>query len=263
MARPQKTGLDYFPHDTDSISDEKVDYMRMLYKNDGYAFYFITLERIYKSNNFELNVSDAETKQILCRKVSVTISELEKMILSATKIGLFDKEEYEKRGVLTSSGIKKRAEIVVKKREKMQNLYNKRVSEAETLPETTPETPQRKEKKSKVNNNVTRFFSEDTPEYTLAVLMLDQIKSTGTTMKDPDLNKWSESFDKIHRIDKRGYDWLFNLIIIIYKDNFWKTQIRSPDKLREQINSGKLDRLVALIGNCMSDEDVIKEIKNA
>lgn len=130
---------------------------------------------------------------------------------------------------------------------------NRNAETVEPIPDIKPD----------IKEDVTPLFSDDTPEHTLAVLMLDQIKHTGTTMKDPDLNKWSESFDKIHRIDKRGYDWLFNLIIIIYKDNFWKTQIRSPDKLREQINSGKLDRLVALIGNCMSDEDVIKEIKNA
>jgi hypothetical protein len=47
MARPKKEGMDYFPHDTDAVNDEKIEALRLLYGNDGYAFYFILLERIY------------------------------------------------------------------------------------------------------------------------------------------------------------------------------------------------------------------------
>ena len=73
MARPQKEGMDYFPHDTDAVNDEKIEALRALYGNDGYAFYFIMLERIYRTAEFEINVSDAETQketfQILAKKV--------------------------------------------------------------------------------------------------------------------------------------------------------------------------------------------------
>lgn len=70
MARPLKLGLDYFPHDTDSVNDEKIEALRMLFGNDGYAFYFILLERIYRTPTFELNVSDAETI-VSCRSYGV------------------------------------------------------------------------------------------------------------------------------------------------------------------------------------------------
>lgn len=46
MARPLKEGMDYFPHDTDASDDEKIEALRAIYGNDGYAFYFILLDLI-------------------------------------------------------------------------------------------------------------------------------------------------------------------------------------------------------------------------
>lgn len=63
MARPIKEGMDYFPHDTDASSDEKIELLTGIYGNDGYAFYFIMLERIYRNKDFCIDVSDAETEE--------------------------------------------------------------------------------------------------------------------------------------------------------------------------------------------------------
>lgn len=146
MARPQKEGMDYFPHDVDAANDEKIEALRSLYGNDGYAFYFIMLERIYRTKNFELNISDAETIQILSRKVGVTQELFEKMVLTSVKHGAFELDDYNSRSVLTSNGIKKRANIVISKRVKMKSVYDSKVSDAETPTETPPETPQSKGK---------------------------------------------------------------------------------------------------------------------
>lgn len=158
MARPTKEGMDYFPHDTDAANDEKIEALRALYGNDGYAFYFIMLERIYRAKNFELDISDAEIKeetlQILARKVAVSREKFEQILNTAFKWGCFNRDWYEERGVISSEGIKKRAAAVVDKRDKMREKYRKTkeiISDAETTEETEEETPQRKEKKSKVN----------------------------------------------------------------------------------------------------------------
>jgi len=145
MARPQKEGMDYFPHDNDAANDEKIEALRVLYGNDGYAFYFILLERIYRTPTFELDVSDAETIQILSRKVAVTEEKFNSMLKTALKQKCFDREAYEEYGLLTSSGIKKRAAVVIEKREFMRSKY-KKVSDAETPKETKTETPQSKGK---------------------------------------------------------------------------------------------------------------------
>lgn len=162
MARPQKQGMDYFPHDTDAAGDEKLEVLRALYGNDGYAFYFILLERIYRTADFELDVSDSETIQILAKKVEVTQEKFAEMLQTALKRRCFCSVCYADRQVLTSPGIKKRAQGVVQKRSKMASAYQQRqdkpanadnegVSDAETTPEThvSAEFPSR-EKESKV-----------------------------------------------------------------------------------------------------------------
>lgn len=109
-------------------------------------------------------------------------------------------------------------------------------------------------------NDVTGIFSDKSPEYKLSEIMLSKIKSNGSSMKDPDIQKWSKIFDFIHRIDKRDYDWIVELIDLVYKDNFWKNNIRSPEKLREQINTGKLDKLICMIKDWSTDEQVIEAL---
>lgn len=127
MARPTKDGMDYFPHDTDALNDEKIETLMMLYGSKGYAFYFILLERIYRNHNFEIDISDTETRLILSRKIAITIQEFDEILISALKHKCFDREIYETRGILTSNGIKKRTLIVMEKRKKNQQYYNEQI----------------------------------------------------------------------------------------------------------------------------------------
>ncbi|MEK3674637.1 DUF4373 domain-containing protein [Paenibacillus sp. FSL R10-2771] len=133
MARPRKEGMDYFPHDVNLSSDKKVEALRIIHGNDGYTFFCIMLELIYQESNFELDVSDAETIQILAKKVEVTTQKLTEMILTSIKHGCFDRERYENDHVLTSNGIKKRASVVVDKREKMRSK-----SRSDAIPVVSP-----------------------------------------------------------------------------------------------------------------------------
>ena len=152
MARPRKEGMDYFPHDANAVNDKKIEALRMLYGNDGYAFYFILLEIIYQEPTFELDVSDAETRQILARKVAVTDQKFENMLETSIKRECFDSQSYHDRHVLTSNGIKKRANVVSDKRIKMQEYHaqqGKKVSGDVSDAETGEETPQSKGKESK------------------------------------------------------------------------------------------------------------------
>ncbi len=48
MARPKKTGLDYFPFDVDFFSDKKIKRLRASYGNDGVAVYIYLLCEIYR-----------------------------------------------------------------------------------------------------------------------------------------------------------------------------------------------------------------------
>lgn len=78
MARPMKTGLDYFPFDVDFFSDKKIRRLRARFGNDGIAVYICLLCEIYKNGYYleyddelaadisdELNISVNLTTQIL------------------------------------------------------------------------------------------------------------------------------------------------------------------------------------------------------
>ena len=138
MARPRKEGLDYFPHDTDAVNDEKIEALRALYGNDGYAFYFILLERIYRTENVELDIKTEQMKRILAKKIQISKQKFEKMLLTAFEFELFDRKEFEERGVLTSRGIKRRAGVVFAERERKRKRV---ISPGETTGEMDGEIP--------------------------------------------------------------------------------------------------------------------------
>jgi hypothetical protein len=169
MARPRKEGMDYFPHDVNLASDKKVEALRIIHGNDGYAFFCIMLELIYQENNFELNVSDAETIQILAKKTEVTPQKLQEMILTSIKHGCFDRERYENDRVLTSNGIKKRASMVVDKREKTRKTYvtsQAQVSDVVSAAEMGEESTQSKSKsKRKVKEKVIKTYTTEFDEF--------------------------------------------------------------------------------------------------
>lgn len=136
MPRPTKEGMDYFAHDCGAAGDTKIEALRAMYGNDGYAFYFILLEQIYQQKEFELDLSTnrEEAVMVLARKVGVSAEKFESMLTTALRWRCFDPDIYNSTGRLTSNGIKRRAVVVLEKRERMKERYNefkKKVSATE------------------------------------------------------------------------------------------------------------------------------------
>jgi hypothetical protein len=149
MPRPRKQGMDYFPHDCDARNDLKIRKLRALYSNDGYAVYFILLENIYKEKNYEIEVLDGETPLILAEECKLTLEKFTEILNKCLDLGLFDRQLYEERKVITSNAIKIRTEPVElerkRKRYSSQNIENKSIIPGET----TGISAQRKEKERK------------------------------------------------------------------------------------------------------------------
>lgn len=188
MARPRKEGMDYFPHDTDAANDKKIKALRMLYGNDGYTFYFVLLEMIYREPSFELDISDAETIQILSKECGINEELFNQILKTAMKRDCFDRESYYERAVLTSNGIKKRASVVVDKRVRMQEKHAKKVSDAETTPEMPQSKVKEKESKSKVKVIKTLYGEH--------VLLTDeQYQKLINDLSEPDVTKLIEDIN--------------------------------------------------------------------
>lgn len=106
MARPTKIGLDYFPLDVDMDQDDKIFYIETKYGPTGFAVIIKLFMRIYK-NGYYCNWGEKE-QLMFSRKVNVDINTLSDIINDCINEGLFDKNVYEKYGVLTSKGIQNR-----------------------------------------------------------------------------------------------------------------------------------------------------------
>lgn len=164
MPRPPKAGLDYFPHDCDASTDEKIERLTDLHGNDGYATYFRLLERIYRTSDGMLVLSDQLLVKVLRKRLHVSEKKFEKILDTCVAIGLFDKHAYDQQRALTSSGIKKRVEAVKAERERKRTRYREFRSGGmggET-PEKLLEYPQKgKERKGKESIQEEPFLREN------------------------------------------------------------------------------------------------------
>jgi hypothetical protein len=141
MARPLKTGLDYFQHDVGMSVDEKIEALEAVHGNDGYAVYNKLLERIYKSYG-KLDLSDDVQRLSIAKKCNVSIEKFELIITDSIRFKLFEKEPWESEKRLTSERIRTQIEVVEKERAGWRVKGEKENPEKEELsPEKTPVIP--------------------------------------------------------------------------------------------------------------------------
>ncbi len=106
MSAPLKQGLDYFPHNSDLSSDDKIQYIEALYGLTGYAVYIKLLEKIYHSGYF-MSWEDRDMT-IFSRKNGLETTLCQQIVVSCIKEKLFNGDIFEKYSILTSAGIQKR-----------------------------------------------------------------------------------------------------------------------------------------------------------
>lgn len=112
MSRPLKEGLDYFPHDTMAHADPKIASLMAMYGTDGYAFYFIMLELIFRAENGRITIGKQLEKTGLAHAMCMKLKRFEQILLSAIEIGCFDEVEFKERNILTSNGVSKRIQKI-------------------------------------------------------------------------------------------------------------------------------------------------------
>lgn len=183
MARPVKQGLDYFPLDTNL--DNKLELFEAEFGLEGFAFIIKLYQKIYNNGYFFEWNNDEQL--LFAKKINVSIKSINVYINSAIQRGIFDKNIYEKYSVLTSRGIQKRYLEACKRRKQIEimkeyflidisnpdykefsskivfvniNSINVNINSSNcnhnvnNNPQNVDINSQRKEKKSKVNNNI-------------------------------------------------------------------------------------------------------------
>lgn len=118
MARPQKTGIDYFPLDVDMDQDDKILLIEAEHGVEGFGILIKLLMKIYKEGYF---YEWTEKEQLLfSKRVNVDINRVNVVINSCLKWGFFDKRLFNEHSILTSNGIQKRYLEATSRRKKVE-----------------------------------------------------------------------------------------------------------------------------------------------
>lgn len=118
MARPLKSGVEYFPMDTGFFSDKKVKLLKGEFGARGLLIVLSTLCRIYSTNGYYASFDDDDAiltaDELGC---GITPELVREVVQGSVKRSLFDEGVFNQFGVLTSPGIQRRYIRAVSKRD--------------------------------------------------------------------------------------------------------------------------------------------------
>ena len=104
MARKNKIGLDYFSHDVEMFNDIKIKFIKAKHGLIGYAIFLRLLENIYKENGYYIQIDD-KFNILFADDNKLDINVYINVLNDCINENLFNKEIYEKHGILTSKRI--------------------------------------------------------------------------------------------------------------------------------------------------------------
>jgi hypothetical protein len=104
MARPIKTGLDYFPMDCNI--DDNLELIEAEHGLQGFAIVIKLWQKIYASGYFIK--WDSDETLLFCKKINSELTLINSVITSCFKRKIFDERLHKEFKILTSSGIQKR-----------------------------------------------------------------------------------------------------------------------------------------------------------
>lgn len=252
MARPFKSGIDYFPLDT--IPDDKIEILEAEHGIVGFGVLVKIYQKIY-ANNYWIKW-DKKSKIVFSNRINVNINEVNDVINSCFEWDIMNKNLLEKYGILTSRGIQKRFFEIVKRRKKIEvtkeflliDIRSYFTEKEESLriinvsinKDIVNTSTQRKGKERKGENKKT--YVEDSDEFRLAKLLSDLIlennpnnKSSISAKKD-NYQKWSDTIRLANQEDGRSFQQIEYLINWSQKDDWWFKTIHSPSSLRKNFD---------------------------
>lgn len=251
MARPIKTGLDYFPLDV--VIDDNVELLEAECGLVGYAILIKLWQKIF-SNGYYIEWNE-DNAMLFARKVNVELTLVNTVVNVCLRRGLFDKNIFNNHNVLTSKGIQKRYfKICTDSKRKGLTIYKEyQLINPELIgvntelialnPElsTQSKVKETKEEEIKEDNIIKPFvseFSNESEPRRLTDLLINRISENNEFAKIPDtpkkLENWILEIDRMIRLDGVSVEMVEGAINWCQNDSFWKSNILSAGTLRKQ-----------------------------
>ena len=150
LARPTKTGLEYFPLDVNFLYDIKVRKIIKPLGPEAIGVLVYLLSEIYKDNGYYISCND-DICFLMSDLTGIDEELIKDVVSKALEVDFFNKDKYKKYNILTSKGIQNRYISATEKR-KNTNINDDYIIKSEQI--STNEHTQ--------NNSNTKVNSEET-----------------------------------------------------------------------------------------------------
>lgn len=248
MARPTKQGIDYFPIDVQF--DEKVELFIAETGGEGLGVLVTIWQLIYQNNGYYID-NGHDLFLLVRRRIMSDINTIEKAVNAAVSRGIFDKNLHEKFNILTSKAIQKRYFIGSKKKKLVsvvENYLLDGVSAGENSVNVVgnatnvkvKEEVEVEEEGGKPKPLSKNKFSDD--DYQSAIFIDNKIKELTGSTKPVNLESWANEIRLMRERDNRTPKEISELFMWANNHSFWRRNILSPSKLRQQWDKLKLNK---------------------
>ena len=250
MGRLQKRGLDYFPFDT--VLDTKMELIEAEFGLTGFALVVKLFQKIYGERGYYCEWTD-EVALLFAKRNNVGGNVVSELIDASVRRGIFDKDLFDKYGVLTSQGIQKRYFEAVSRRTQIdvvneyllisltQNTENVNINSINVYKNSKNvyKNTQSKVKESKVNENkvddVMKAYEEN-----IGLLSTSTFKKLTSWKEDMPDELILLAIEEASDANKRSYSYI-NAILTNWQNQGLKTveevkryqldfKSRKPDK---------------------------------
>ena len=169
MARPFKSGVDYFPLDV--VMDDEIELIESEHGIQGFGVLIKLYQKVYACNYWIK--WDKKATIVFSKRVNVNINEVNAIINSCLEWGIFEEKLFKKYEILTSCGIQKRFFEIIKRRKKIEVIDDYLLIDPlvyvdiNSINVSKSTQSKVKVKKTKVNNPLTdrKRFIDEMPEY--------------------------------------------------------------------------------------------------
>ena len=200
MARPKKTGLDYFPFDVDFFNDEKIIAIAGEFGLKGEIATIKLLCAVYR-NGYFIEWNEMFRLKMVRLLPGVSVDLLEQIVKRLVRWEFFDKNLFYSANILTSKGIQKRYFEAVKRRCNNDNLPFL-LHNAHNNPINVCNNPinvcRNATKESKVNNKEIST-DVDTKKMTSSTSEIKSLESEINGLKDDAI--WLDQLQVIYHVD--------------------------------------------------------------
>jgi Domain of unknown function (DUF4373) len=225
MARPTKSGMDYFPFDVDFFEDDKISLIDAEFNDKGCLIIIKLLCKIYKENGYYYQWGDDQCL-LFAKKAGAGIvpSLVKEVVNGLVRRSFFDKRVYDTFNILTSSGIQKRYFEATKKRQDVTvfeelividniNLINDNINLIKYTDNTQSKVKESKLKEIKVNNIKERKLKfSQTLEIFLEKYGKDLLNEFYKYWTEPNKTntKFRQELEKTWELERRLETWAKN-----------------------------------------------------